>query len=303
MQKIAVQRALFEHYVRTVGCVEPLKALEPNDCRQVLVSAFMEATAASYKDKGPEEIAELLRMKVRLWAEAKRVSVLRGQADLESSQGMEGVDIAQAWDETSALLSKKRKIHSLIRKTGVIAMITFILLVGGIVFGVLVPGQGSFSAPGNNAVVLASQNENESNTGVIGELKAVQVTENELKQYTSFIALVPGYLPAGYRLDEAAVWLHEGQSKADHALLTYINDQEHLLRVTLYKMPEYGNISTGVNMPQKTEEVFVRGSKAVYITTQDDFFMFNWLENGTYISITGRQLTDEEVVKMAKGMK
>lgn len=298
-QKPAVQRALFEHFIQLAESVEPLKALESGMCRQVLVSAFKEAAAARFLHSGPEDIAAELQRTIANRAEAKRLSKGAVLAGPLTATALNPEEMSLAWEEVSAWLGKKRNFRRRLRQTGTIAMMTLILLFGGILSGVLdLRTNPLFPSPENT--VLSAPRETEEGSG---EIKPFYVTENEVKQYTRFFALVPGYLPSGYQFEEAVVWMREGESKGDHALLTYINDKKHLLRVSLYKMPENGNISTGVNMPKKTEELFIRGSKALYVTSQDDFFMFNWLEKGTYISLTGRQLPDAEVVKMAKEMR
>ncbi|WP_248925197.1 DUF4367 domain-containing protein [Paenibacillus hamazuiensis] len=314
-QSPAVQRALFGQFVRVAAGVKQLAALEPVCRRRALVSAFLKAASAGYEGKDAEQI-ELSLKRLTERAAARQSGVRPAGQENGTEKGPEPevaadpsyaatslmpdeTELLSAWEELADKLHAKRRLRKWLRQTGTVAMMTVTVVAGGLLFG--------FAAPWPERMAVSSDDTASPSPAQAGEtagvLKSVNVTESGIRQFTDFPIVIPAYLPQGYRSDEAVVWLRDGDSKSEHAMLVYTNEEGYLLRISFYKLPKNGNISSSMFRPSSQEELFLRGSKAILTTTGDGFFKLDWVENETYISLSGRLLSKDEVIKMAESLK
>jgi hypothetical protein len=291
-----IQKALFEQYVMTVGELECLSRLEEPAARRAVGSAFLKAIKIRYDGMNVEQIAE--KLKEAAVQEVKKRG-FGSASSLWEKPAFHPDKLLDAWNEISMRLRSIERRRKRARRIGSVSFLAFMVLLGGLLFGTPTPAHVASTSPQPPSAGPPLPE----GTEIPVNLTELHVTEKEAKRYSDFKMGIPSYLPPGYSFDEALVWLRGAETKSDHTLLVYTNAQKHLLRVTYYKLHPNGVISSGVNMPETTTEVYIRGNKGLLVTTRSNFANLDWVENDAYISISGRELDAEELVKMAESLK
>lgn len=287
-----IQKALFEQFLQTIGELECMRRLEETSRRRAVSSAFLKAIQSRYTGMNEELIAEKLRESAACAAENRMLS----SSPLPAILSLRPDELEAAWSEVSFRIRAVQRRRKRIQQFGSTAFLALIVLLGGLLFGTA-PIQVATSAQESSFKKPPLPD------GYIIPMTELKLTEKEAVLYADFKMTIPSYLPPGYKLEEAVVWLREGETKSDHTLLVYTNDQKHLLRVSFYKLHKNGVFSTGVNLPESTTEVYIRGNKGLLVTTRSRFATLNWLEHDVYINISGRELDAEELVKIADSLK
>ncbi|WP_282941383.1 DUF4367 domain-containing protein [Paenibacillus sp. RC67] len=295
----SIQYALFEEYVKIVFEQGLLLRLDGTSARHVVKSVFLQASSRRFTERNEEQIAErLIEMTEGLAARQPfRAAHIVGENAILPSQ------LLEAWSDVTSVLQRKRRRRSRARLMISVSSLAIMLLVGGIAFSTEAPAQKA------GKEVAASSGEDsdetdESATDVrVHEVKDLKVTADQAKSYANFKMGLPLFLPDGYHFEEARVFLDERKTKSNNIILVYTNEKEHLLRVSYFKLAPRSVLSTGVNMPESTEEVFLRGSKGLLTKTKSNFVQLDWLESDTFISINGREIDGKQLIRMAESLK
>ncbi|WP_165971967.1 DUF4367 domain-containing protein [Paenibacillus piri] len=315
-----VQRTLFEQYCLQAVPWEELDGLSDESAQRLAGDVFIWAANHSRCFRGLNEgnCASRLREQVRL--QAVRLLRQAGQA-IGLDRGRTGSDerraarshkrdtiLSGAWPAVSRRIRRRNRLRLLASKLGAVGFMAAALLIGGLMFGLVTsgdrgPGQqaeASSNRPPDDRPVPAGSDGSTVQSDPLIELK---VSGQEAKKYAGFAMGVPTALPSGYTFDEGMVWLREGESKTDHAMLVYTNESGYLLRVSYQKLHKNSALTVGSFMPETRTDVVVRGTKAVFSTTENQFVRLEWMEGNVFVSISGRELDESELIRMAEGLK
>ncbi|WP_028547787.1 DUF4367 domain-containing protein [Paenibacillus sp. UNC451MF] len=292
----SVQFALFEQYVRIVSEQELLKGLDVSSARYVVKTAFLQAASKRFIEVDEDQIAEKLVKITEALVARQKPSQTPGLEVLGASTSR----LMEAWDDASSVLQRKLRRHRRSRLMLSVCTFTLILLVGGFVFSTETPAQ----KPVHEPLSLSSSTSDASQpVDGVNEIRDMKVTASQAKVYADFKMRIPNVLPDGYHFEEARVFLNEGATKSRHIILVYTNESEYLLRVSYYKLAPNSVMSTGFYMPESTEDVFLRGSKGLLAQSKDHYARLDWLEGDVFISISGREIEGQQLVKMAESLK
>lgn len=297
--RASVQYALFEAYVRVVAKEGLLDHLDAAGAKYVLKTAFLQASFRRFYNMNEGQIAGQLKEITRGLVERQPSSSALSDGGVNADPSL----LLEAWSEVSPVLQRKLSRRRQFRLTLTVCTLAIMLLVGGLAFSTEAPARKSDKE-------AAASNRNESNAsgdlppeGIVHEVKSLKVSEDQSRSYADFKLGVPQTLPDGYHFEEAMVTLDPQKAKSNNIILVYSNEKEYLLRISYFKLAPRSAMSTGFNSPASTEEVFLRGSKGLLTRSRDDFVRLDWLEGDTFISISGRELAGEQVVKMAESLK
>ncbi|NOU97107.1 DUF4367 domain-containing protein [Paenibacillus sp. LMG 31456] len=307
---VIVQRSLFEQYITVLSEQVELCFLDRIVVQQVAADVFLWAAKHRRYFGGLDEeqivgkLRELTRLRI---CKLKLVSTtLPSEQQCSSTELM--MMLAGAWKQVSKRIQKQRRQRLISTRLGSVGFMVTALVLGGLIFGMVVTTASVTGTLVSASTGISSSNGSaDANPVVEGPvtLTELNLREQEVKKYADFKMFVPAYLPQGYTFDNGLAWLRQGQRKSDHTMLVYTNDKKHLLRVSYYKLHKNGVLTTGSFGPESSKEVFIRGTKALLITSlgENNFVKLNWTENDTYISISGRELEEAELVKIAKSLK
>ncbi|MDF2960214.1 MAG: hypothetical protein K0S39_1949 [Paenibacillus sp.] len=302
-----VQRTLFEQYFSVIHDVEELFFLEESAAQLVAADVFLWAAGNKRcfgllnEEQTIGKLRELTGM--RACEQMEKLRLIGAPSRKHASD--ETVLLTGAWAQVSKRLHNRYRRRRIAFRAGAISFMAVSLVLGGFLFGMIVPASlatGSYTGASKSIPAPIPDSSRPVAEGPV-KLDERKVTEQEAKHYSDFKMGVPAYLPPGYTFDEGTVWLREGQEKSDHTLLLYTIRDKHLLRVSYYKMHKNSAFSTGSFMPVTTKEVFIRGTKALFSASKSNFVRLDWMENDTVISVSGRELDEAELVKMAESLK
>ncbi|MFD0675373.1 MULTISPECIES: DUF4367 domain-containing protein [unclassified Paenibacillus] len=310
---VIVQKTLFDHYMAVLSELDELSLLEKTAVQNSAVDVFLWAAKHRryFRLLDEEQIVVMLRelMMQRISKQLPLAATLTPSQQVPLHPNETLLLLPEAWEQVLKRIHRHKKRRLFSERLGSVGFMITALVFGGFIFGMVMP-----IAPGMESQVSASTKSIASSTNgaspnqlVEGPitLTELKLKEQEVKNYADFKMYVPAYLPSGYTFDEGLAWIREGESKTDHTMLVYMNDKNHLLRVTYYKLHKNGVLTTGSFGPESSKEIFIRGTKALLVTsiTENSFIRLDWTENDTFISIFGRELEEEELVKMAKSLK
>jgi hypothetical protein len=293
-----VQKTLFEQYIFAIHDMEELLLLDDKAVRQAAAAGFWQACKIRFHDMKDMQIADQLR---ELAIKQASRAVPSGQLIRKRSAAETLPLMLSAWDELSLKLQRQSRLRKRLSLLRTSCMMAVILVFGGLLFGIVAQvtdaGPSSPVKPGSKS---AEAQLNMKQAQMI-EWKA---GEPQAKQAANINMISPSYLPPGYAFLEGMAWLREGDAASDHYVLTYTNEQQHLLRVTYFKLNKNGALSSSSFMPQiSAEELHLRGARGILSKYEQQFIRLDWTEEEAYFSITGRELDDEQIVQMAKSLK
>lgn len=297
-QPVRVQKALFEQFVLLVLDVPGLALLEEAAARAIVRDVFIQSIHTGFTRLSCEDIEAVLKFRV---SEAVQLHKPQAAPPAGEERHCEAATLLQGWPEIDVYLSKKKKRRGTLRQCGIVGGLVIILLSGGFTFGT--EGTHKKTIPDINREKTISHQEGEDHPPV-SRLINLSVDEQKAKAYADFTMVTPTYLPPGYSFCEGEVWVSEGASKAEHAVLTYTNAEKHLLRLTFFKLHKNGAITSGMFSPSISKEVFLRGNKGLVQSASNGQFQMNWIEHDdTYIVLSGRDVAEEHFMRMAESLK
>ncbi|UQZ86898.1 hypothetical protein SK3146_06191 [Paenibacillus konkukensis] len=298
-----VQYALFEQFVEVISRAEPMRELPRPAARQAVKAVFLQAAAGRFRGMDGGRIARRLEEMAREQAVKRRRA---GAPAAEREAGDPHAALLEAWGDIAPLLKGRAKRRRRARLTAAVCGFAVILLAGGFMFGTASPSREAAEAA---AAAAFRQEDDEAplyGPSVVSEAEPplrMTEAEGEAAAYADFKLLVPKFVPPGYTFQEASVWGRErGKQRSGHIIFEYANEEGYLLRVSFVKMEPRSVLSSGFFMPASTEELPVRGSKGLLVTSQDRYVQLNWMEDNVYISISGRELDKERLLKMAESL-
>jgi hypothetical protein len=296
-----VQKMLFEHYITEIHDLEELSLLDDNAIRHVAAAVFWEASKLRFREMTEAQIAEKLREMAK--SQASRL-IPSGQMLTRRSPSDALPLMLSVWSGLYLKLQARSRLLKRLFLLRTASILTVVLVMGGLLFGIVAP---VISDGVTTALSISNTKRADLSAGPL-HIKPVQMIEwkagEQQNQRAADIKMTkPAYLPSGYAFQEGMAWQNEGETETDHFILTYTNEEKYLLRVTYYKLHKNGALTSGSFMPaESTDEVLIRGTKALLTTYKNRFVRLDWTEEDAFISITGREIDTGELVKMAKSL-